>query len=256
MYKTFCLLAILVVTYSAMLAQNIEQNSETKNVTDSINRSNQANSIKIEQTNKVDSFKQATVIINKTDTVFVYVKRVFNPFHFLVKDSLHSPRLLLRPFLENGIYFLRNTELKTNYSTQSIFYYGFGFQIGHPQTFKIIPFTQISFSKYTIDKVLYQNTKADSSFSMKQIVLGVILPVYSSKDNFIRMKCGYSVSFIKETFHFIDDSPFGLQVGLGIERRFIGNTRMYTDFSYLYQKSSNPNFKDFDMTKLALGFVL
>lgn len=261
MSKTILFFAFIVIINYSLKAQNIDQKPisiDSAVYVDSINykKIQKPEVLDTMQSNALDSVKQPSIIINKTDTVFIYETRTFNPFRFLTKDTLHSPRLLLRPFLENGIYFLKNNVLKENYSTRSMFYYGFGFQIGHPQTFKIIPFAQINFSKYTIDKVLYQNTKADSSFSMKQIIVGVILPVYSLHDTYVRMKCGYSLSTIKDTFHTVDDSPFGLQLGLGIERRFIGNTRIYTDFSYLYQKSKNPNFKDFDMTRLSLGLAL
>jgi len=254
--RAFCLLAFIVTITVIGMAQVTGLNPDANNVINSVDSAGYKMSGTGKGQPESDSIKKTVMIINKTDTVYVYVKRSFNFFRFFKKDSMSTPKLLLRPYVENGMYFFKNSVLKESYATQSVYYYAFGFQIGHPQTFKIIPFTQMSFSKYTIDKILYKNTTSDSCFSMKQVVVGMILPVFTVHDSYFRIKLGYSVSFIKESLHSINENHIGLQVGLGIERKFIGNSRMYTDFSYLYQKCKNAEFKDFDMTRLAFGFVL
>lgn len=221
-----------------------------------------ADSMKIESVLVLDSCSYKKTSINSDtlqkpkDTIYIYVSRSFNPFSFLKQDSLHSPRLLLRPFVENGISFFQNNELKNKYATKSIYFYGFGFQIGHIKTHKIIPYTLMSFSKYTIDRVLYKNTNPDSIITMKNIVIGFILPLYSLNDTYLKIKFGYSLSIIKESFYSINDNPWGMQIGIGIERKFIRNTRIYSDLTYIYQKSNNSKCKDFDVTRLSFGIVL
>ena len=42
------------------------------------------------------------------------------------QDTIQKPRILLRPYFENGINFLRNDILKQNYATQSMYYWGGG----------------------------------------------------------------------------------------------------------------------------------
>ena len=91
---------------------------------------------------------------------------------------------------------------------------------------------------------------------MKQIIIGVILPFHKKNDTFYRLKLAYDITIIKETAFKMDDSQIGMQVGIGIDRRFIGNTRLYADFSYIYQKSSYIKYRDFDLTRLAIGLVL
>ena len=257
MYKVFCFLIPFVFATSFLQAQTTQKDSikiDSKITLDPFHNDSICNDpIGLNNICKDSIYHQ-----NSKDTVYIYVKRTFNLFSFLnlKKDSLHSPRLLLRPFFENGISYFQNNELKNKYETKSIYYYGFGFQIGHIKTHKIIPYTLLSFSKYSIDKVLYQNTTPDSIFSMKNIVVGLILPIYSFDETYLRIKLGYSLSFIKDSFNALNDNPWGLQLGIGIERKFIRNTRIFADLTYIYQKAHNAKFKDFDVSRLSFGLVL
>jgi len=201
----------------------------------------------------------------KTPTIAMPVKQLIEadaetdvkqPFFRLWGDSTHKPTMLLRPFVENGIHYLKNSDLSQKYGTSSMYYYSFGFQIGHPETFTIIPFAQLTFTRYDIDKHVYLNTKLDSIFTMKQLSAGMILPIYRVKETTIRMKIGASLSVLKESFFSINEADLGVLLGFGIERKFIGNSRVYIDYTYLYQKAKSSNFKDFDMTRLAFGFIL
>ncbi len=172
------------------------------------------------------------------------------------QDSISKPTLLLRPYFENGIDFIRNDGLKQNYETQSKYFWGFGLQIGHPETFKIIPYAQFSFSKFEIENTIAPNIKADSALTTKQITGGLIIPLKKVDNIYFRARLGYSYSMIKESFYNIDSNSHGFQVGLGVERKIIGNSRIYFDLSYNFQKTGKSEFRDFDMTKFSIGFVL
>jgi len=255
MFKVFCILVSFVFATSFLQAQTTQKDSIKIDSKIAIDKTH-TDSICIDTICLNSICKDSILHQNPKDTVYIYLKRSFNLFSFLKRDSLHSPRLLLRPYFENGISYFQNNELKNKYETKSIYYYGFGFQIGHIKTHKIIPYSLLSFSKYSTDKVLYQNTKPDSIFTMKNIVVGLIMQIYSFDETFFKIKLGYSLSFIKESFNSINDNPWGLQLGIGIERKFIGNTRLYTDLTYIYQKAHNGRFKDFDVTRLSFGIVL
>jgi hypothetical protein len=61
---------------------------------------------------------------------------------------------------------------------------------------------------------------------------------------------------VEESFQDIDSNAHGFLIGLGIEKSIIRNSRVFLDVTYNYQKSANTGFKDFDMLKLSIGFVL
>lgn len=172
------------------------------------------------------------------------------------QDSISKPTLLLRPYFENGIDFIRNDGLKQNYETQSKYFWGFGLQIGYPEALKIIPYAQFSMSKFEIENSIAPNIKADSALTTKQITGGFIIPLKKVDKIYFRARLGYSYSMIKESFYNIDSDSHGFQVGLGVERKIIGNSRIYFDLSYNFQKTGKSEFRDFDMTKFSIGFVL
>lgn len=74
-------------------------------------------------------------------------------FSAYAQDSI--PVQLVRPYIENGIDFIRSETLKQNYNTNSKYFYGFGIQIGHPSVSKIIPYAQISLSKFGLQSNLF-----------------------------------------------------------------------------------------------------
>jgi len=208
------------------------------------------------ETNKAYFIDTTGNVYNNLDIKDSIMHDPFFLKHFWVKDTVRRPTLIARPYFENGMYFFKNDSLKSRYKTNSIFYIGFGVNVGHIETHRIIPFFQISLAKYKINKAPTLPSHPDSTISIKQFIIGTILPIYSTKDLYFRLKLGYNLTIIRESFFGINDIPFGLQLGIGIERRFIRNTRVYFDFSYLYQKSTDPTFKDFDMTRLCFGIVL
>ncbi len=172
------------------------------------------------------------------------------------QDSISTPTLLIRPYFENGIDFIRNDGLKQKYETQSKYFWGFGFQIGHPESFKLIPYGQFSLSKFEIEKTIAPNIKADSALTTRQITCGLIIPIKKVDNIYFRARLGYSYSLIKESFYDIDSNSHGFQIGLGVERKIIGNSRIYFDLSYNFQKTRKSEFRDFDNTKFSIGFVI
>jgi len=175
---------------------------------------------------------------------------------FSQSDSIKTPKLLLRPYFENGINFLRNDILKEKYATQSMYYWGFGLQIGHSETSKVIPYFQFSYSNYVTEKRINANMTADSSLTIKQISGGLIIPLKKINKTYLRAKAGYCYSIIKESFYSIDGKGQGFQIGLGMERKLIRNSRIYLDLLYNFQKTGKSEFRDFDMTKFSIGIVL
>jgi len=180
----------------------------------------------------------------------------FCSISLFAQDSITSPKFLLRPYFENGIDFIRNESIKQNYETQSNYYWGFGLQLGLPDFQKVIPYVQFTYSNYEIEEEISQNIFADSSYTNKQISGGVIVPIKKVDDIFFRSRIGYSYSMIKESFNRIDSNSHGFQVGIGAEKNVCKNSRLYIDLIYNYQKTNNSSFKDFDVTKLSIGFVL
>ena len=67
------------------------------------------------------------------------------------QDSTQTPGLLIRPFVENGIDFIRNDQIKENYRTQSKYFFGIGVVFGHPETEKVMPYLQVSRSSFAIE---------------------------------------------------------------------------------------------------------
>ncbi len=173
-----------------------------------------------------------------------------------VQSSVSKPKFLLRPYFENGIDFIQNDKLKQIYSTESKYFYGFGLQLGNSESFKLIPYTQYSMSKFDIENTIAPDTKVANSLISKQFTSGLIIPLKKIEDIYLRARLGYSYSMIKESFYNIDSNSHGFQTGFGLERKIIGNSLIYFDLSYNFQKTSKSDFRDFDMTKLSIGFVL
>jgi opacity protein-like surface antigen len=172
------------------------------------------------------------------------------------QDSIQKPTVLLRPYFENGIDFIRNDFLKQNYETQSKYFWGLGVQFGYPETQSLIPYAQFTSSSFEIENEIAPDIKADSVLTNKQVSGGLIIPLIKMNDAYFRMRMGYCYSMIKESFSNIDSNSHGFQIGVGFERKVIGNSKIFLDLTYNYQKTGESNFRDFDMTKLSVGFIL
>lgn len=175
---------------------------------------------------------------------------------FSQNDSISIPKFFLRPYFENGINFLRNDALKEKYSTQSMYHWGVGIQIGHPEILKAIPYAQFSYSSYITEKRISENNTADSSLTIKQITAGFIIPIKKINKTYVRVKTGYCHSIIKESFYNIDGKANGFELGIGIEKSFVRKSRIYLDLLYNFQKTGKSEFRDFDLIKFSAGIVL
>jgi hypothetical protein len=163
---------------------------------------------------------------------------------------------LIRPYLENGISFIRNDNLKEIYESQSMHHIGFGLQFGSPYTQKIVPYLQYAQSSIDIEKEVETDVFEDYSMKNGQVSVGLILYVMEVNDIYFRTKFAYSLSMIEETFNTIDADSNGFQMGIGVEKKVLKKQRLYIDLTYNFQKTDNSGFKDFDVTKLSFGFIL
>jgi hypothetical protein len=191
--------------------------------------------------------------MKKITLVFVIVLLCQTAF---AQSTSSVPHLLLRPFFENGIDFMRNESLKLNYETQSKYFWGFGFQIGHPEISLLIPFAQASFSHYKIQDSISPGVSSDSALRTNQYLFGIIIPLKKTNNLYYRARIGYSYARIRESFYDIDKASHGLLIGVGIERKVFKYSRVFCELSYNYQKLVLSYYRDFDMIKLSFGFVL
>lgn len=173
----------------------------------------------------------------------------------IAQDSIQGPVLLIRPYFENGIDFIRNDELKQNYNTQSKYFLGFGIQFGKP-TQKFTPYFQYTYSSTGIETEIAPDVIADSTFKNNQFSVGIYYAFRETKNVRLRTRVGYCYSMIEESFYNIDSSSHGFQIGIGAEKRIIKNSRIYFDISYNFQKMQTGEFRDLDMTKLSFGFII
>ncbi|MFO7863621.1 MAG: hypothetical protein R6U85_06445 [Salinivirgaceae bacterium] len=163
---------------------------------------------------------------------------------------------LIRPYIENGINFIRNDNLKEIYESQSMHHIGFGLQFGSPYNQKIVPYLQYAQSSMDIEKEIEPEEPQKYSMQNDQVSLGLIIHVKEVNGIYFRTKFAYSLSMIEESFNVVDNDSHGFQVGIGVEKEVLKSQRIYMDLTYNYQKTDNDGFKDFDATRLSFGFIL
>jgi len=183
-------------------------------------------------------------IIQQVDTV---KRNLLSIFKYWNNDSLHTPALLLRPYIENGMLSFINDSIKSIYATKTIYSYGFGFQIGHIRNHSIIPYTQFSFAKTAYNK---------NTLTINHISVGLYLPIYRVNESYLAIKLGYCLVMLKESKNTIHQNIPGFQAGMYLDHKLGGNTRIYVGYSYYYEKSPTKNFKDFDVSKVTFGIIL
>lgn len=187
--------------------------------------------------------------------VSVFLMILLMSVSLFAQDSTEGYKLFLRPYIENGINFIRNETLKELYSTQSMYHLGFGLQFGHPEFAKIIPFVQYSNSGFTIEQDTDQDVKTERTFEMDQTLIGGVFPIKKINKTYYNAKLAYCYSRIKESFYHINDNSHGILIGLSLEKILFSRSRIYIDFSYCFQKIEKAEFRDFDMIKLSAGFI-
>ncbi len=172
------------------------------------------------------------------------------------QESGEKPVMLLRLYAENGVEFMRNDFLKQSYQSQSKYSWGVGFQLGHPYEQALLPFIQFNYSSLNIKQEVAPEIIADSTLSSKQLSAGVIIPLFKVQDMYFRARAGVGFGEINESFNNISSLSKGIIAGVRVEKKIIGYTKIYIDFSYNLQKTSSAGFKDFDVTKLTFGIMM
>jgi len=171
------------------------------------------------------------------------------------QDTISKPKMLLRPFVENGANFIRNDNLKRVYNTQSMYFFGAGLRFGHPDFQNYIPYAQYTYSSFeriSPDSLVVENHK----LKIQQISVGLDFPVYKFNNLQLRMQVGGDIGMIQESFYTIDDYSVGFHAGIGFDKKLISHSRIYARFSYNYQKTIDTYIHDFDVMKLAIGVVI
>lgn len=173
------------------------------------------------------------------------------------QETPNNKTFLLRPYIENGVDFIRNDYLKQNYVTESKYYFGGGLQIGLPYSEKFIPFGQFTYSLYTVKKEIIPTVKTFDTLQTQQTTIGVILPFYKvTQGMYVRSKFGLSYAKLNETIYSGRTKSYGFLLGIGLEKTLQNSiSRVFIDLSYNYQKANKAMFKDYDVTKLSFGVV-
>ncbi len=174
------------------------------------------------------------------------------------QDSLHGPKIFIRPFFETGIDFIQSDYLKDTYNTKTKTFWAIGLQFGHADEGKVVPYVQYTRSSYSKEVISLPNTSAtEYQFLTEGFNAGFIIPVVMFKNGFLKTKIAYSYARIKEPFSDTDDNSNGIQFGFGYEKKVFKYSRIFVDLTYNYQKTiKSAAIRDLDMTKLSVGFVL
>lgn len=167
-----------------------------------------------------------------------------------------SKTFLLRPYFENGIDFIKNDNLKMSYKSESKYFWGLGFQFGDPNKSKVTPYAQFTLSSFSVENNIPLIGLETDNLRTSQLSAGVYIPLKKFDDICLRSKLGYSFAKIDESINDINSNSHGFQIGLGVDRKLIGNSRVFIDLIYNYQKTEKSVFRDFDMTKLSVGIIL
>jgi hypothetical protein len=175
---------------------------------------------------------------------------------FSQSDSTTKPTFWGRPYFENGIAFIRNDYLKDSYETNSMYHWGLGLRFGNPNISKLLPYMQYSNSTYKSQKVDANNEKVDSTLRIQEFMVGFNIPIKRFHSNMLRAKVGYTYSMIDDDYFNNSDKANGLQVGLGYEAKIFGKSRVYIEYSYDFNKLLKASFRDYDIQKISLGFIL
>ena len=161
----------------------------------------------------------------------------------------------LRPFLETGVSFIRNEQLKNSFGTNSTFNWGFGIRIGNPFKSNLFPYFQYSYSRHT-SRTLLPNRHMDSVLNIRQVIVGFVFPLKRFENSMLRAKAGFVSSSILDEISKNSGNGYGIQLGMGFETKIDHNSRVYIDLSYDLNKFEVSQFRDYDLLKLSLGVIL
>lgn len=175
---------------------------------------------------------------------------------FSQNDSINKPTFWLRPFFENGITFLNNNFLNNSYATNSTYNWGFGLRNGNPNKNMILPYLQYSNSTYSTQNIDKFNNKVDSTLKIQEFIFGFYIPIKSINSNMLTAKIGYINSKINDDILHTSGKANGLQIGFGYEAIVFSNSRIFVIYSYDFMKLNKASFRDYDLQKISLGFIL
>lgn len=181
---------------------------------------------------------------------------LFAPNCFSQNDSIEKPVFWVRPYIETGIAFINNDYLKESYATNSMYNWGVGIRIGNPNKSRMLPYFQYSNSSFTTQNLDGNNNKIDSTLKIQEFMFGFNFIIKKIKSNNITAKAGYIHSMIDDDLFVNSGNANGLQFGFGYEAKFIKNSRVYINYSYDFLKYSKASFRDYDIQKISIGFIL
>ncbi len=167
-----------------------------------------------------------------------------------------KPSAWIRPYVETGITFIKNENLKNTYATNSIYNWGAGLRIGNFVEGKRLLFLQYSNSTFITQRINSKMERLDSALKIEEYLVGFILPLKRINENMIRVKVGFIYSIIQDDLFNNSKEAQGLQLGLGYEAKVFKNSRLYIDYSYDFIKLKKAVFRDYDIQKIAFGFIL
>lgn len=76
------------------------------------------------------------------------------------------------------------------------------------------------------------------SMITQQYTGGLMFRLKKYDKSYLRLRVGYSYASIDESFYDLDSDSHGFQLGLGVERKIIGNSRAFLELAYNYQKTA------------------
>jgi hypothetical protein len=167
-------------------------------------------------------------------------------------DSLNKPIPIVRPLFENGVAFISNDYLKETYKTNTMYYWGIGFRIGDSRKDMVLPYLKYTNASY----ITRFEEKYDSTLSIQEFLVGADIIIKRFNSNMFKAKIGYIYSKINDDFSANSDYANGLQVGFGYEAKVFRNSRVFLDYSYDFLKLSKAIFRDYDIQKVTIGFII
>lgn len=171
-------------------------------------------------------------------------------------DSVNSHVGSIRPYFETGISFFNNDYLKGTFKTNSLYNLGFGLRFGNPNKGNILPFFQYSRSSFNTQLIDINNKVMDTSINIKEFIFGLNIAIKKINSNSFRIKIGYIASLINQNIPYEHIDAKGLYIGFGYEAKVFKNSRVFIGYSYDFLKKSSSLFRDYDIQKIAFGFIL
>lgn len=172
--------------------------------------------------------------------LFVLTLVSFNLF------SQNIPKKLpLAITLTNGIDFIQNDSIVSVYNTRTKYFFGIGIE----SRSKKIENPRLSF-QYTYSSI----QKNDTIFlNQNSLFLGGIFPLYTGPNTTLFSRFGCSaignIGFNSSSLF----NSFGIEMGLGVERKLMDNFNMFFELAYNYQHIATVRTKNLDLLKLAFG---